>query len=153
MRSQRPSWPRQCAYANGADLSFGDWLIAAGGSTDDVREYVASCEDWHIYTAPVGSYRSNRFGLHDIIGNVYEWTEDCRNKNYRRAPTDGSPWTAGDCQYRVGRGGMYFSEPHELRPAKRATFRDTEKLNFLGFRVVRAIAAGQGAGRSAERGD
>ncbi|MCY3818442.1 MAG: formylglycine-generating enzyme family protein [Gammaproteobacteria bacterium] len=155
-RSGRASWARQCAYVNGADLSLADELIAhqayaVSEFADAVSGFVASCEDWHFFTAPVGSYRSNDFGVHDIIGNVYEWTEDCWNKNYRRAPTDGGPWTAGDCRYRVGRSGAYLSGSRTLRPAYRGAFRDTDRLTFVGFRVVRPIAAGPSAGRLAER--
>ena len=155
-RSGRSSWARQCAYVNGADRSFADYVTAysksdaVDGIADWMSDFVASCEDWHPGTSPVGSYRSNDFGVHDIIGNAYEWTEDCWNKSYRRAPTDGRPWTAGDCEYRVGRGGAYLSQSHALRPAHRQAFRDTDQLTSVGFRVVRSVAAGSRAGRSAE---
>ncbi|MDE0055585.1 MAG: SUMF1/EgtB/PvdO family nonheme iron enzyme, partial [Gammaproteobacteria bacterium] len=165
-RSRRASWARQCAHVNGADLSLAEKIIAEAQSTageenanaaskfaDAVSGAVASCEDWHFFTAPVGSYRSNDLGVYDIIGNVYEWTEDCWNKNYRRAPTDGSPWTTGDCQYRVGRGGAYLSGPRALRPAYRRALRNTDKLTNVGFRVVRSIVAGPSAGRSAAERD
>ena len=56
-------------------------------------------------TAPVGSYDPNKFGLYDMHGNVWEWTEDCWNVNYKGAPTQGEAWTAGDCGRRVLRGG------------------------------------------------
>lgn len=156
-RSGHSSWARQCAYANGADRSFADQVIAHSESgaveqvADLVSELVASCEDWHATTSPVGSYRSNDFGMHDMIGNAYEWTEDCWNRNYRRAPTDGRPRTAGDCQYRVVRGGSYLSGWRMLRPANRAAWRATDKLATVGFRVVRSLAADPDPGRSAER--
>ena len=56
-------------------------------------------------TAPVGSFAPNGFGLYDMVGNVWEWTEDCWNDNYEGAPADGSARTSGDCIRRVVRGG------------------------------------------------
>lgn len=41
-------------------------------------------------TVPVGSFPANAFGLHDVHGNVWEWVEDCWNRNYEGAPSDGS---------------------------------------------------------------
>jgi formylglycine-generating enzyme required for sulfatase activity len=38
-------------------------------------------------TAPVGSFPANAFGLHEMHGNVWEWVEDCKHKNYSGAPT------------------------------------------------------------------
>ncbi len=43
-------------------------------------------------TAPVGSFLPNRFGLYDMVGNVYSWVEDCEHNDYAGAPTDGSRW-------------------------------------------------------------
>jgi formylglycine-generating enzyme required for sulfatase activity len=57
-------------------------------------------------TAPVGSSPSNKFGLYDLVGNVWEWTENCVHTNYNGTPADGSAWLAdngGDCTKRVGR--------------------------------------------------
>ena len=141
------SWPSasQCAYANGGDRSFSDMLIGsvenpdAVGVATTISAYFASCEDWHHYSAPVGSYRPNDFGLHDTIGNVAEWTEDCWNKNYRRAPKDVQAWTAGNCQLRVARGGSYMSQQRQLRSAHRLAVRDTERRVTMGFRVVRSL--------------
>jgi formylglycine-generating enzyme required for sulfatase activity len=58
-------------------------------------------------TVPVGSYAGNAFGLYDVHGNVWEWTEDCWNANHAGAPSDGSAWTTGDCGFRVIRGGSW----------------------------------------------
>jgi len=50
--------------------------------------------DW---TAAVGSYKPNPWGLYDMAGNAQEAVEDCFHDNYNGAPTDGSPWAKDDC--------------------------------------------------------
>ena len=88
-------------------------------------------------THSVAGKQANAWGLHDMSGNVWEWTEDCWNGNYSSAPTDGSAWTAGDCSQRVVRGGSWFSYPLNLRSAYRGRFTAADRYNDLGFRVAR----------------
>ena len=52
-------------------------------------------------------------------GNVWVWVQDCRNARYVGAPTDGSPWIAGECGLRVLRGGSWVDFPWFLRAASR----------------------------------
>jgi hypothetical protein len=70
-------------------------------------------------TAPVGSFRPNRFGLHDMVGNVWEWVEDCPHEDYGQAPVDGSAWMTGDCGQHRLRGGSWASLFDEIRSANR----------------------------------
>ena len=71
-------------------------------------------------TAPVGSFAANRFGVHDMHGNLWEWVEDCYLNSYAGAPADGSPRTAGGCSDRVVRGGSWENEALFLRASYRS---------------------------------
>ncbi|HVP09247.1 MAG TPA: formylglycine-generating enzyme family protein [Burkholderiales bacterium] len=119
-----------CRYANVADQSrFQTWSF---GQKHE-------CTDGHYFTAPAGGYAPNRFGLYDVIGNVWEWTEDCWNASYAGAPSDGGAWLSGDCSQRVLRGGSWSTVPRYARSATRyknpADFRD----NLTGFRLARNL--------------
>ncbi|MBM3569204.1 MAG: formylglycine-generating enzyme family protein, partial [Alphaproteobacteria bacterium] len=100
----------------------------------------ASCNDGHAYTAPVGSFRTNGFGLHDMIGKVWEFTEDCWNENYNGAPADGSAWLSGNCNGRVLRGGSWYDLDQgsgSARAADRFPIGTSGRANYFGFRVAR----------------
>jgi colicin import membrane protein len=80
----------------------------------------------------VGLKLPNAFGLFDMNGNVWEWTQDCYRDNYVGAPTDGS---ARDCSgsYRVLRGGSWNFAPASLRSASRFEFNPVYKDSGYGF--------------------
>lgn len=92
-------------------------------------------------SAPVGSFAANGFGLYDMVGNVWEWTQDCFHDSYNGAPTDGSALTSGACNYRVLRGGSWINSPKGLRSALRDWFTSDSRLNLFGFRVGRTLLA------------
>jgi formylglycine-generating enzyme required for sulfatase activity len=114
---------------------------------EDLGKNNAAClncgTDWDNKqeSAPVGSFKPNAFGLYDMVGNVYGWVEDCYNRDYNGAPTDGSAWLQGDCKNRMARGGSWFNAPVIVRSANRAWFSTDVRLSLLGFRVARTLIA------------
>jgi formylglycine-generating enzyme required for sulfatase activity len=119
----------QTPYPWGTDMGKGNANCHGCGSQWDNRQ-----------TAPVGSFPANGFGLDDMVGNVWEWVEDCYHQTYDDAPTDGSPWMAGDCSRRAVRGGSWSTEPRTVRSANRDGATPDDRNHGLGFRVARSLA-------------
>jgi formylglycine-generating enzyme required for sulfatase activity len=97
------------------------------------------CADGHAETAPVGTFRANAFGLHDLLGNVFEWVEDCWNETHDGAPSDAAARRVGDCATRVRKGGAWGADPGLARPAYRDRNTLQGRANMLGFRVARDL--------------
>jgi formylglycine-generating enzyme required for sulfatase activity len=91
-------------------------------------------------THPVDSFQPNPWGLYQVHGNIWEWTEDCYHNDYREAPSDGSAWTSGDCSNRVIRGGSWTDLPGNLRAASRTSASAGDWDGLDGFRVARTLA-------------
>src|SRR5262249_36124362 len=68
-------------------------------------------------TVEVDMFKPNPWNLYQVHGNVWEWTEDCYEDSYARAPTDGSALISGPCTQRVIRGGSWRNRPGLLRSA------------------------------------
>jgi formylglycine-generating enzyme required for sulfatase activity len=90
-------------------------------------------------THGVGLKPANPFGLYDMVGNVWQWTEDCYADNYAKAPINGSAAESPDGCMRVDRGSCWLYPSWLLRSATRernpADFRDV----VMGFRVARTL--------------
>ena len=135
-------------------LSEAEYEYAARAGTqtkypwgDDIKlngKAMANCDgcgsQWdNKQTAPVGSFAANAFGLYDMVGNVWAWTEDCWNGDYKGTRADGAPWKSGDCCYRVVRGGSWSYVPDDLRSAYRLWVNSDNRDYDLGFRVARTL--------------
>src|SRR6185437_1498003 len=96
--------------------SEAEWEYAArAGATTDypwgaaIGRNHANCvgcgSAWEgIGPAPVASFPANAFGLHDVVGNVWQWTADCWYSDFSSAPSDGAARDDFACQSRVLRG-------------------------------------------------
>jgi sulfatase modifying factor 1 len=123
---------KACEYANQPDLDQAREMNAPSGP-----EYRFQCSDGYAFTSPVGSFKPNAWGLYDMQGNIWEWTEDCWNNSYEGAPTDGSTWTTGDCDARPSRGGSYGNAVHSAYAGVRAPRHASYNGHSWGFRIVR----------------
>jgi formylglycine-generating enzyme required for sulfatase activity len=72
-------------------------------------------------------------------GSAWEWVQDCWNGSYTGAPTDGSARTAGDCNYRIIRGGSSGSDAGVLRAANRSRSSAANRTDSFGFRIGRTL--------------
>ncbi|KOR28712.1 hypothetical protein TI04_10365, partial [Achromatium sp. WMS2] len=96
---------------------------------------------WYYYnsnskTHPVGQKQPNAWGLYDVHGNVWEWTQDRWHANYNGAPTDGSARESGNSTSRVLRGGSWNLNDRICRTAYRDNLEHGNSDNNRGFRVA-----------------
>ncbi|TWT12662.1 SUMF1/EgtB/PvdOfamily nonheme iron enzyme [Reyranella sp. CPCC 100927] len=98
----------------------------------NVLETVVKCTDGYTHTAPVGQFKPNAFHLHDTLGNVAEWIEDCWTPR-----NDGAPADSNICAVRGTRGGSWNAEPWRVRAAARSGTPPGTRSGEIGFRLVR----------------
>ena len=128
-----------------------EYMARAGSETkypwgNDIGRGRANCDEcgsrWDDdRTSPVGSFPANAFGVHDAVGNVYEWVADCGRSSYDGAPSDGSVGGRDDrtCKLSMMRGGSWVSLPRASRPANRVRIPAGYQDINIGFRVARNL--------------
>jgi formylglycine-generating enzyme required for sulfatase activity len=129
--------------------SEAEWEYAARAMTK-TRFYWGNDEtekDWQFYAhsndqsiVKVGSYLPNAFGLYDMSGNVWEFTEDVWHTDYAKSNGESSANLKGDTTARVMKGGSLSQFHEELRPARRGRVSINTKMNSVGFRIVADVA-------------
>jgi len=92
--------------------------------------------DGYVFTAPVGQFRPNAFGLYDMHGNVLEFCSDWYGQDYYRSSPATNPSGPKSGEFRVLRGGDWSSYPKVCRAAKRYRDKPGIRCSNLGFRVV-----------------
>lgn len=130
---------RFAAWVGGRLATEAEWEYAArAGTTRDEPNRFA----WHFENAEdrlhkVGDKEPNAWGLYDVLGNVWEWTEDDWHASYTGAPDDGSAWVdTPRADSRVVRGGSFHSTEYTVRAASRSRFNPVSRSNLIGFRVL-----------------
>nr|VFK50433.1 MAG: Formylglycine-generating enzyme, required for sulfatase activity, contains SUMF1/FGE domain [Candidatus Kentron sp. TUN]VFK51651.1 MAG: Formylglycine-generating enzyme, required for sulfatase activity, contains SUMF1/FGE domain [Candidatus Kentron sp. TUN] len=156
-RGHRPviqvSWHDATAYCDWLSKETGkryrlpteaEWEYVARAGTMDARYGDPDSIAWYRVnsqgkTHPVREKQPNAWGLYDMLGNIYEWTQDEWHEDYQGAPADGSPWEADSDAIRVIRGGSWGSSASYVRAAFRRGW-PSICISDLGFRCVRVHA-------------
>lgn len=135
----------------GYTYSWGDGMPAGkrgGNIADEALKRTLSQWQWdiwkeyddgYVYTAPVGSFEPNEFGLYDMTGNVWEWCWDWYGVDYYKKSPKRNPQGPSAGSIRVVRGGSWVSIPRSLRTAYRNYDNPAGSASSIGFRLSRTI--------------
>jgi formylglycine-generating enzyme required for sulfatase activity len=134
---------RQYAARGGTQTAFwwGESITTSQANYNGTRSYNGSPKgQYRQATVPVKSFNANPFGLYDVHGNVWQWTQDCWHETYSGAPTDGSAWIIGCIDNRrVRSGGSWGGYPGDVRSAFRGRNNPDYRNNRGGFRLARDL--------------
>jgi formylglycine-generating enzyme required for sulfatase activity len=129
-------------YAARAGTTTARWWGDGIGSGHANCNGCGSTYDFHVLSN-VDSFKPNLFGLYGMLGNVWQWTEDCWHKSYLGAPKDGRPWMENGCTRHVLRGGSWDNVPAFVRSATRTGGEpgggEFDYSRLAGFRVARDL--------------
>jgi formylglycine-generating enzyme required for sulfatase activity len=131
-------WEYACRAGTATAFSCGPTITTDYANYNGVFPYLDAPEGPYRHVLlDVGSFPTNPFGLHDMHGNLWEWTDDPWHEYYVGFPSDSQTWeSAGGSRYRVARGGSWHETADLCRSAVRLKLLATDGDEMVGFRVV-----------------
>ena len=122
-----------------------EWEYAARAGSSGNRPFAESelaAHAWYLANSgdaphPVGQLPANAWGLHDMLGNAWEWVADRYQPDYYALSPADDPQGPTRGERRVRRGGSYHCAPHLVRVNYRAADTPDTRYSVLGFRVLR----------------
>lgn len=149
------AWPdavEVCSWSGGRLPTEAEWeYMARGGEVDQVYPWQSYTPvgqanytgdkydrgDSFDLTSPVRSFPPNGFGLHDVIGNAWEWTADWYDRSYYRVSPSQDPRGPASGSFKVRRGGSFLTRPESMRLSSREWAVPTMARDETGIRCVR----------------
>ena len=133
LEGARYSWGN--AEPNNTTANFADIQTEFEWRSPDV-------DDRYLFTAPVGTFSPNGYGLFDMAGNVWEWCADWYSSTYYSdlQSAEGplrNPKGPDTGERRVLRGGTWYRAAHTIRNAERISDFPDSSLNVVGFRCAK----------------
>ncbi len=111
--------------------------FAGTSSESELGDYAWYRSNSNNRPHPVGRKKPNGLGIHDMSGNVWEWTADWYDSDYYKTGPKDNPRGPSAGSLRVLRGGSWNNEPGSLRTSCRYYFLPDYRVNFAGFRLVK----------------
>jgi formylglycine-generating enzyme required for sulfatase activity len=130
-------WGEDSASANGCKVA--NVFDKSGKAKYPINDDMLPCNDNFAETGPVDAFPANGYGLKGMVGNVWEWVEDCYHETYKGAPTDGSAWDDDSCAKRALRGSSYIDNVWDSRFASRDKMTAGDRNTNVGFRLARDL--------------
>jgi formylglycine-generating enzyme required for sulfatase activity/serine/threonine protein kinase len=128
-------WEYACRAGSTTRYPFGD-------NEADLGEFAWFRGNSEMKTHPVGQKRPNRWGLYDMLGNVFEWCQDGYDAGYYATSPPADPPGPSGVASRVIRGGSWYGIPARCRPAYRRWLAPVRRIRDLGFRLAAAGGTG-----------